>query len=374
MSEQIPRNYWPYDEVEISWEAAQPNRFTFDSPWLSHSFSLDPAVSERAQSIAAKIKSSAVTAEDIDEVAWFLGAVKSYPLSYILPRVQISGTDTHKVIKNDISQKSPAEMLKELLKDSKHLSALEIISNKLNSLNWTWDIEAVQDFSKMPTGYDPAAVFSVVRRFHLLNDIENNKTKDLIGHLNALDKDSDAFKFGNALVIRQNHYITKVCEPVLSASFEVAQGARGEVEEFVEAESGHDKILEVALKSMGQKAEEVPVLNCIYVLMDLFEAIARKNFLAFAAVIDVFERSSYLSEDPFAEVLKKGGQERAAYQLNVHRDINESGGHENVALGFLDNMAAVDAAYVNEAVKLSELLTLVIHMVSKETLDLIHEK
>jgi hypothetical protein len=374
MSESIPRNYWPYDEVEVSWEAAQPNRFTFDSPWLSHSFSIDPSLSERAHSIVAKMKSAAVTADDLDEVSWFLGAVKSYPLAYILPRLNISGSDVHRVIQNDISNSSPAELLDEMLKNSKHSSALQLISQKLNSSNWTWDTEAVREFSQNGSGYDPCSVFSVVRRFHLLNDIENNKTKDLIQYLSALDKNSEAFKFGNALVIRQNHYITKVCEPVLSASLDLAQQARAEVLEFVQAESGHDKILEVALKSMGQKVEEVPVLNCIYVLMDLFEAIARKNFLAFSAVIDVFERSSYLSEDPFSEVLKKGGQERAAYQLNVHRDINESGGHENMALGFLDNMAAVDAAYVAEAVKLSELLTLVIHMVSKETLDAIREK
>lgn len=370
----MPRNYWPYDEVEISWHTATPDRFTFDSPWLTHSFSVSPAIGERARSIAGKIRASQITAEDMPEVAWFLDAVKTYPLTYILPRSHISGADQHAVIQKNLTAASPTGLLKELLQDSKHRSAVDVIAAKLSSLSWTWDTDAVLEFAKMPAGYDPAAVFSVVRRFHLLNDIENNQTKDLIFHLNSLDKNSEAFKFGNALVIRQNHYITKVCEPVLSASLGIAQSAKGEVHEFIQAEAGHDKILEVALKSMGQKAEEVPVLNCIYVLMDLFEAIARKNFLAFAAVIDVFERSSYLSEDPFAEVLKKGGHERAAYQLNVHRDINESGGHENVALGFLDNMAAVDAAYVAEAVKLSELLTLVIHMVSKETVELIRQK
>ncbi len=374
MSDHIPRNYWPYDEVEISWVGSPTNRFTLSSPWLDHSFGLDEETFKRAIEIAHKIKSSAVSSHDLIDVSWFLGAVKNYPLAYVLPRPQITASDTHVVIGRDHSAQSPTEVLQELLKNSQNKPAVELISQKINSTKWTWDTQAVKEFSKTSLGHDPATVFSVVRRFHLLNDIENNKTKELIDCLSQLDKNSEAFKFGNALVIRQNHYITQICEPVLSASFTLAQSAKPEVEAFVNAEAGHDKILDIALKSMGQKAEEVPVLSSVYVLMDLFKAIAQKNFLAFSAVIDVFERSSYLSEDPFATVLKKGGQEKAAYQLNAHRDINESGGHENVAIGFLDQMSAVDEAYMQEAVQLSELLTIVIHMVSKETLELIRSK
>ncbi|MEQ1666612.1 MAG: hypothetical protein ABL927_14705, partial [Bdellovibrionales bacterium] len=322
MSEVVSRNYWLYDEVVVSWEASDVSRIIFDSPWLNHSFSIDPILSERAHNIINKMKASTVGAEDLAEVTWFLSAVKSYPFVYILPRIQIFSTDVHSRVGNDILNFKPEELLKSLLNSSHHSSKADAILKELSLLEWTWDIDAVISFSKMSNGYDPVSVFSVLRRFHLLNDIENNKTRELLSYLSTLDKNSEAFKFGNALVIRQNHYITQACEPVLSASLELSQSARSKVLEFIQAESGHDKILEVALKSMGQKAEEVPVLDCIYVLMDLFEVIARKNFLAFSAVVDVFERSSYLSEDPFSTVLKKGGEERAAYQLNIHRDIN----------------------------------------------------
>jgi hypothetical protein len=374
MNQIIPRKYWPYDEVTILRDTSLLNRFKFESPWLTHQFSVDPSLQDRVYNIVAKIQNSEVLAEDLDDVSWLMETVKSYPLAYILPRLEIAGRDQHIVIGQKLNQTSPSEMLIDLLDKSENHSDLIDIAQKLKSNSWTWDVLAVQEFSQSANGYDPESVFSVARRFHLLNDIENNKTKDLFSFLSQSDKNSDTFKFNNAVVIRQNHHITKVCEPVLSASLKTAQNARHAVLEFVDAEAGHDKILEVALKSMGKTPEEIPVLSCVTILMELFQAIAEKNFLAFAMVIDVFERSSYLDQDPLAVVLKDGGLNKAASQLNTHRDINEKGGHENVALEFLNSMAPINADYLIEALRLSELLTLVIHMVSKDTLELIQKK
>ena len=373
MNQNTPRKYWPYDEVQISRDLALSNRFIFDSPWLTHQFSVDESVQDRINEIVQKLATAQASASDIDDISWLLETVKTLPFAYILPRSQIEADDTHEVIDIPRIHDSPDKMLLSLLTETDSKEDLNTITEELKKINWTWDTDAVQDFSKCKDGFDPESVFSVVRRFHLLNDIENNKTQDLLNYLSTLDKNSDAFKFCNAVVIRQNHHITKICEQVISAGLNTAQSSKSAVLEFIEAESGHDKILEVALKAMGRTPADIPVLSCVTVLMELFQAIAEKNFLAFSMVVDVFERSSYLNEDPLATVLSQGGEEKAAYQLNAHRDINEKGGHENVAIGFLQNMRAVDQDYLIEAVKMAELLTLVIHMVSKDSLEFIRK-
>ena len=58
----------------------------------------------------------------------------------------------------------------------------------------------------------------------------------------------------------------------------------------------------------------------------------------------------------------------AGHQMDIHREINDSGGHENIALGFLKNMKPVSESYASEALFFAELATLVIHQVSAQTL------
>ena len=374
MNHGLPRKkYWPYDELKISRDVSEKNRIIFDTPWLRHEYKVDSVVADQIEKIIQNLNSGQIAAEDLDDVSWLLESVQSYPFSYLLPRPENVGSDIHNISK-DMTGTSPYEVLMNLLADVKNSGEALKTAARFKDNDWTWDTQAVLEFSQTPTGYDPESVFSICRRFHLLNDIENNKTADLLAYISQLDKNDPQFKYNNAVVIKQNYYVTMECEDVLSASLPIAQSAEAEVREFVDAEAGHDKILEIALKSMGLPPSEVPILSSIYALMGLFKKIAQTNFLAFSIMVDVFERSSYLPEDPFAKVLKEGGSDKAAHQLDAHRHINEAGGHENVAIGFLQNMMPVSREYAEQAIRLAELATLVVHVVSKETLENIKQK
>lgn len=235
--------------------------------------------------------------------------------------------------------------------------------------DWTWDTEQALSFSQSPGGYDPYSLFSVMRRFHLLNDLENNQTAALFEYLQSLSSNEEQFKKASALILRQNHYVTVRCEEVVSAALPIALSADQEINEFIQAESGHDKIIGKAISSLGQQVEKVPVIEVSKVLMDYFKFAAQKNLLAFSAVVDVFERSSYRKEDPFATLLKTGGLNQAGDMVDVHREINDSGDHENVAMGFLKNMKPLTESYALEALRMAELNTLIIHQHSKALLD-----
>ncbi|MBN8539826.1 MAG: hypothetical protein J0L82_05525 [Deltaproteobacteria bacterium] len=96
--------------------------------------------------------------------------------------------------------------------------------------------------------------------------------------------------------------------------------------------------------------------------------VAERNLLAFSMVVDIFERTDYQDTDPMSALLNAGGETAAGKQIDIHREINDAGEHENIALGFLAHMAPVDEAYAREALRLAELTTLVIHGLSVETL------
>ncbi|RYZ91589.1 MAG: hypothetical protein EOP06_06655 [Proteobacteria bacterium] len=364
----VPRKFWPYDEVTISRDAAFPSRFRISAPWLSFDVDVAPADLDRTLSVAAKIGSENLTPQDVEDVSWFFSSLAKFPFAYLLPLPVLPGTDTHVSVNPLTSVKSPAETLNFLIQNSKLEKPISRFADRALKTGWTWDHDAALEFSRTGSGYDPSSLFSVARRFHLLNDLEANKTAELLDYLKSLKNDPVRFRKSSALVVRQNHYITETCETTLKAALPIAKNAFDEVSEFIQAEAGHDKILQKALVALGETADSVPTLDVTITLMELFRLIAAKNLLGFAMVVDIFERTTYREEDPMTSVLNEGGETVAGRQMDVHREINDMGEHENVALSFLTPMAAVDEAYAKEALLLAELLTLVIHQLSAETL------
>ena len=363
------KNFWPYDELTFLREDSSSASFKLQAPWLTLKFEVDEADIERAVNLSKKMSAQSLGPEDISDVNWLLNSFASYPFAYILPSLEHAGSDQHEMVGAALNMQSPVEALLDITKNSSIKSEIKNLILNYMPQEWTWDLDASLAFSKTADGYDPESIFSICRRFHLLNDLENNKTAEMFELIKKSTSNKELFGKQSALVMRQNHYITQKCEWVLTAAFDLAQNAKTEVEEFVSAEKGHDKILDKALSSMGFKADEVKALDSTIVLMELFYLIAKKNFLAFSMVVDIFERTSYLEEDPFAAVLQKGGQTSAAAKIETHREINDMGGHENVAIEFLSNMKPVNQNYSIEAVRLAELLTIVIHFISLETID-----
>lgn len=368
----MTRRFWPYDEVTASQDPKDEARFVLSAPWLSIHFSVDQH-RPRIQNILKKVQEKNLKPEDLEDLNWFFSSWAQFPFSYILPRAESFGQDQHHVLLPSLPLKRPKELLMALCQNSQIDTALNAVANSIGD-EWTWDLDATLEFSQTAEGFDPEALFSVGRRFHLLNDLDINQTEDLLKYLAQLPKNSEEFNRKAAVVIRQNHYITQNCERVLSAALPISQGAHGPIVEFIQAESGHDQIIGRAIQSLGSPAAKVPVLDCTVVLMELFQQISRRNILAFSMVVDIFERSSYQPTDPFAQALQKGGAELAAQQVDIHREINDSGDHENVALEFLESMSAVDRAYAEEALRMAELLTQVILLVSIDSLKMISGK
>lgn len=365
MIKQVPRKYWPYDEVTITLGQV-PHQYVISAPWLSTTVEVETQHQFRVASLVKKMSSQELAPEDFAEVSWFFSSLSSYPFSYLIPLAKFPGNlDQHQRLQVTKLDVLPKENLRAIGQEIGQVDLFNALSNLENfNGDWKWDLDGALQFSKTDVGYDPLSLFSVARRFHLLDSVEANKTDALNQFMREIKDQPDSFQKASALIVRQNHYVTQKCDSALRPALKIAQRAESEVLEFIQAEAGHDAILGQALKAMNLDPAAVPVIEPITGLMELFKYVASKNFLAFAMVVDMFERSSYQDHDPLAALLMEGGQSTAAQQIDIHKDINDAGEHENVALGFLTEMAAVDADYAHEAFQLAELVTSAIHSVS----------
>ena len=365
------KRYWPYDEVSIQIDPHQESQLTFSAPWLKVQMTVDQSQIPKIQDILSKLTDQKITPADLDDINWLMTVVAKYPFAYILPRAENLGTDQHD-LSASLSLRDPKSALQELLNTTSSDAEINTVLQHLSD-QWTWDVDAALELSRSAQGHDVFSLFSVARRFHLLNDLENNKTAEMFQLMSSFSKDSPKFRAGSALIMRQNHHITIKCEQALKSALPLAQSAEEAIFDFVQAESGHHQIIEKGINHLGFRSDEIEVLGCVRILMELFEKIGKTNLLAFAMTVDVFERSSYQKEDPFAELLEKGGEGRAAKQMEIHRDINDAGEHENVALSFLESAQAVNQPYAVQALRLAELLTQVIHQISSETIQKIKQ-
>ncbi len=349
--------FWPYDEVALE-SGEEPHSIIVKTPWIQAKVNLPEEYQEKGATLLAKFQAGEVTLKDIEIVNWFFCNFDSYPLSYILATPK-SG-DVHRVQGNDFSGATIETVISSVSKDD-----VETVSKVLANLPrkaFVWDSEAALTFSKVGNEIHPESLFTIVRRYHLLELLENDIGKEVFKFIENLPRED--FAQAVSRIVKQNLYVTEKCNSSLAPAVQIAQSARALVEHFIQQEKGHDRLLTTALKSIVEKPEEVPVSIQTITLMNLLKLTAERNFLAFAMAVDFFERSSYEKMDPLALLLLKGGFDEAAKQINRHMDINDAGGHENMGLKFLESMAPCSREYAQEALYLAEAVSLVMNSVT----------
>lgn len=366
--------YWPYDEVSLSTNPER-NKITVTSPWIEATMSVTDDNKTKLQALLQKFANQALAADDMGLVNWFFKDFSKYPFCYILAAEKEGDKlNRHALVDRRLLDGSVEEVLSKTLEngycegsDIGPSDVSQVMAN-LHRQRWDWDADAAMSFAKIGEKVHPESLFSVIRRFHLLDVLETNKARKDFNFIEGLK--GDQFSLAAGLMVRQNHYVTQKCHSSLMPAVAKAGNAAHLVENFIKEENGHDRILNVAMKSFAQEPESVPVSLQTKALMHLLKFAAQRNFLAFAMAVDGFERSSYEETDPLAQLLIKGGFEKAAMQINRHMDINDAGEHENVACSFLQYMAPCDPEYALEAIRIAELITLVMNSLTESTVEL----
>jgi len=363
--------YWPYDEVTLK-QGDAPNKISVTCPWLTATVTVPEDDCDAVQILVEKSARDSLAIEDLTLVQWLFVRLSQYPLAYVLPTPK-QGQDHHELQDRDIVAAGLKQILKKAVEAPRSQSDvtafdIEEIVAALPRTDLNWDVDSALAFSRTQKGIHPESLFSVARRYHLIDVLESNQASKNFDEIESLDPEH--FALASAMMVRQNHYVTERCQEALTPALRIAQSATDAVQEFIQEENGHDKILGVALKSVGSDYANLPASLHTRMLMQLLQFAASRNFLAFAIAVDFFERSTNQDSDPMAQLLQKGGFDKAARHIDRHKDINDAGGHENIAFGFLSNMDYCDEAYAIEALKIAEAVNLVMNHVSQSAMDL----
>lgn len=364
---------WPYDEVDLSYGQAR-HEFQLKAPWVVLKIRAAETEESRLGELAKKFQSRSLGPIDRGEMTWLLGSLSQFPIAYYLPRTvsEIPGEDLHEVMDPLLCEVSPVGFFRKTI--PKFLDT----SKTLEFDEWLWPHDEVLAFSKINSEdpscavnpltrlYDPYSLFSVARRFSLVAAAQQSESGVLFKGVGKLSHDREKYREACAHIVRQNHYVTEQCNSSLLPALDRAQGAKEMVNRFIRSEFGHDRLLLRAVQSLGYQPEDLKVVPAAMGLMALLKLSATSNFLAFALAVDIFERTSYGERDPLAQLLDSAGLNSAAKQIDIHKGINDSGAHENVALSFLSQMAPVSEIYAREALCFAEMISFMVQQVSRE--------
>ncbi|RZA25959.1 MAG: hypothetical protein EOP10_05180 [Proteobacteria bacterium] len=368
-----PFLYWPYDEVTLD-RPAEGNVAEVKTPWLSARVTFKEDDREKIERLAGKFADHSLSAQDIELINWFFGELDHYSFCYIVPAPkEETALDQHELRDAAFVALPFTDFLTTSAQESKEFASADAqtVTDQFKQRDWSWDAKAALEFAQLGGKIHPESLFTVVRRFHLLDVLEKDDGKQKFAFIESLK--GPEFARAASLLVRQNHYVTQKCQEALLPAVKTAGRAKPLVEAFVKEENGHDLILNVALKALTPDPQAVPVSLQTKAIMHLLKFAAERNFFAFAMAIDFFERSSYEDIDPLAQLLIKGGFDKAAKQINRHMEINDAGGHENVACSFLESMAPCDPAYALEALRIAEMLSLVMNSITSSAIDLYHQ-
>jgi hypothetical protein len=357
-------SYWPYDEVSL--DAKVPGQLTVKTPWIKATTSSAPFNPVQLARLKTKLEDKTLGADDIVLVSDFFRHFHQYPLAYILPRLKMGELlDRHEIKDHHHVIASFGENLRTILIEHGGFTSGEIdqVLSLLPRMAFEWDTDAALDFATIDNRIHPESLFSIARRYHILELLTNDRGQEIFSDIKR--QSGSEFVASVAHLVRQNHYVTEQCQASLEPAISLAGQASPLIEEFMAAERGHDKILKKALMHLGMKTEDIAVSVQTRALMAMLQYLAQRNFLSFAMAIDAFERNNYQETDPIAELLEKGGFDKAADFVNLHMLINDSGNHENVAPQFLQFMDLCSRDYGHEALRLMELLSVIMTTISR---------
>ncbi len=358
---------WPYDEVQVD---ESEHALILTAPWIEVQVEKTEENAPELSRLVKALSGSSLSVDDAYLVTQYFEALDEHYLCYTLPTALRDGLDTHSS-RGDLSDLTFPSLATTAVCAStaleEHEKAQILATWEPNHYKWTWDSEAALSFSALGDRVHPQSLFSVARRYHLISLMDNDPGASVFAQVSTLPPDS--FQKTAAVLLRQNHYVTQMCESALLPALQIAGRASGAVASFMQDERGHDRILAKALESLAVDPNTVPAVPMTRVLMCLLEFTANRNFLAFAMAVDFFERRIYHKVEPLAELLEQRGFSEAAKRLSQHKHINDAGEHHNTARDLLNWMAPCEPAYAHEALRIAEAVSYTMSQIVRSTFE-----
>lgn len=218
--------------------------------------------------------------------------------------------------------------------------------------------------------YDPLICFRELQMHSLSKMKQNGIFPDMGKVLQALFKESPERYFrAIKLILTQSHYVTQNAVRCLEpASWHLP--TKEIVEDFAKSERGHDKLLQDSLDKIPYTPTASASNEVIY-LLSLLKYTAENHILAFAFMIDFFERESSGDNGPVVQSLLQYAPEfRIQEGIQKHARINEHLEHDAIGFNIASKIPKVNKETIDAAIQACEyavdLLTSMVLFIHRE--------
>ena len=341
----------PYEELTLSLEA---DRLRLFAPWTAIDCRLGDVPTDLLPVVDA-INSRALDPLTVPKVSAFLRQFQNEPIAYALPRRGTIPAPIRPALGFGRSD-SPIRLLQLLGAAAKRgvTDELWIWLANWDFEEWSWDCGSALAFAKQNASdaFDPLSLFTVIRREQLKDSLSSGLEARLRSELQDLAwRDDTAFRSLAALCLRQYHYAATKWHDCIRPALRISEEA--DIVGYVESSVGCDRYYAKALTDLGYKPAEVPVVAATKWLLRLVEWTSRHNFLAFAAIIDQFERASRI-EALLTSLFEGRGLLQASRALDLKARIKAEESSDRVALAGLEKWTAIDTAYARDGFRIAE--------------------
>lgn len=361
--------YWPYEEVQMYYED-EKDSVVVQAPWIQLKLESKHYEKDALDYLVTSFAKKTLNPQnDLELVNSFFSDFSEYPLCYILP-TEKEYEDLHEIADEFLLEGSLEGLLRILLEqmevedvDANLKSCLSVLSRK----EFEWDVEEALSFSQSTEGIHPESFLTVARRMHNWESAHDSRTEELLIALETLPKKQA--KRALSLLVKQTAHIQENSKTALIAANYIAGMAQEELISFINQESVHPEILDCALNALSNKPSNLEITPPTQSLIAILEFIASRNFLAFTFAIDALARRSEEELEQVVDQLRFLGNEQDARLIDQHLQTNDSQAKESSPLMFLDPMRPVSSQYAKEALKLAELVTLLMNSIAPSTIE-----
>jgi hypothetical protein len=355
----------PYKDLSANWQSGG-SIVRLELPWMTCEVEVDDQNKDWVQQALTDLKQNSKS----PSAQKFLRQLEDYPISYVASRsqVQLREPKDNQLLRN-IDVSSPRALAKTLNPN------LDLELPKA----WNWPL--VDIFSKAQMGssshYDPLTLVTYLIGERLNAESQTDQIRiDLPQNLDVLrQKDEAQFFEIMKKIIRQTHYITNHLQECVQPALTIFKEARPLIQQFMDEERGHDRLMINALKELGcEHADEVEPFASTILVMDLFKKAAEESPLAFTLMIGHFEGSSFEETDPLADVLARSSRPAAATGYAIHHEINTEEQHNKVIYDLAPHLGCQSEPEVTFAARALELATILGAMGNHKLYNMSKEK
>ncbi|MCI5071400.1 hypothetical protein MRY82_00455 [bacterium] len=287
-----------------------------------------------------------------------------FPVCYIYP----NNTQLFKGSYLISEKPNPYNLTKQLFKKTIHSNDIFALKKKSWEINLKKTLRQCHYHSKH-TMFSSLHVYSIVRQWVKKHSSGKNSFSYINKFNHLINTDEESYLHLVKKFLRLNHYVTTRCHDALKPALNRSFSTKEVMQNYIHSKNGHDKILLMALNSLGKNLDQLPVNTWTKLSMDLLKLSSSYDvfFPAFIMLLERFEDTSLNEINPIADIFWQHPKTKTAGDcVQKHHETNLREDHFYIACTLLRHIPWITLEQCIACFRLTELLVTFIELDDQE--------